>query len=59
MKIRLVFPVSFGGRRVFPGETIDAPKAKALEFIGNGWAIEIAEDKPKRKVKHDVERPNA
>lgn len=55
MKIKVTFPIhNVGGRVAMPGETIDVPKGKALEYIGSRWAIEVAEDQaemPIRKVK--------
>ena len=56
MKIKVTHPIKIGDRVVMPGETIDAPEGKALEYIGNEWAIELAEvrkQKRKKEVKHD------
>ena len=52
MKIYVTHPIQIGERVVMPGETIDAPEGKALEYIGNEWAIKVAEAK-KRMVKND------
>lgn len=53
MRVKVIYPLHFGDRVVMPGETIDAPTGKAQEYIGNGWAIEVAEErKIKRKVRH-------
>jgi hypothetical protein len=52
MKIKITSPCKIGDRKLLPGETIDAPTAKAEKYIGNRWAIEVAEDKPKRRIKH-------
>ena len=54
MKIYVTHQIQIGERVVMPGETIDAPQGKALEYIGNEWAIKVAEEyKQKRKVKYD------
>jgi hypothetical protein len=54
MIIKVTHPIhNIEGRVAMPGETIDAPRGKALEYIGNGWAIEVAEASIKiRKVKN-------
>ena len=54
MKIKVTFPIRIKDRVAMPGETIDAPEGKALEYIGNEWAVEVAEvRKQKRKVRND------
>lgn len=52
MKIKVTYPIRIDDRVYMPGETIDVPEPQAHEYIDNEWAAEVAEDKPKRKVKN-------
>ena len=57
MLVKATHPFRIGTRVVMPGETIDAPRGKALEYIGNRWAIEVAEASIKiRKVKNGIRK---
>ena len=55
MRIKVTYPIhNYNDRVLMPGETIDVPASKGRFFIGNGWAIEVAEEtNSKRKVKRD------